>query len=223
MALAMRRHRTTRACDTAPSWAGTCRGTRPSPRWTRPWSAESTCCSTWCATCGMATGSSRRTGPSLVEPRCWTAATRSWTPPCSVGRRDGRTRRRPGRGAGTRLGPLGGAPQWLPLWEWPGGPPTSQWPRLEAGYSDDLGTADAGAAPPPNHCHRRSFRHALGVWALLWQLKVVVNGPIGYCRVNDANGVEGARKADVGEAVNKRRDLEGPVVADLGVPDRMRA
>ena len=31
--------------------------------------------------------------------------------------------------------------------------PTSQWPRLEAGYSDDLGTADAGAALPPDHCH----------------------------------------------------------------------
>ncbi len=50
----------------------------------------------------------------------------------------------------TRLGhatrTLGGAPQWPPLWEWPGGHPTSQWPpRLEAGYSDDLGAA--GVAP----------------------------------------------------------------------------
>ena len=34
---------------------------------------------------------------------------------------------------------LGGAPDWPPLWEWPGGRPTSQWPRLDAGYSDDLG------------------------------------------------------------------------------------
>jgi predicted dithiol-disulfide oxidoreductase (DUF899 family) len=57
----------------------------------------------------------------------------------------------PRRGHATRT--LGGAPEWSPLREWPGGRPTSQWPRLEAGYSDDLGAADAGAAPPPNHCH----------------------------------------------------------------------
>ena len=34
----------------------------------------------------------------------------------------------------TRTGP----PTWEP--EWPGGRPIAQWPRLEAGYSDDLGT-----------------------------------------------------------------------------------
>src|SRR3954449_9363608 len=48
---------------------------------------------------------------------------------------------------------LGGAPDWPPSREWPGGRPTSQWPRLEAGYSDNLGSAGAGAAPPPHHCH----------------------------------------------------------------------
>jgi Bacterial protein of unknown function (DUF899) len=52
----------------------------------------------------------------------------------------------PRLGQATRT--LGGAPQWPPLWEWPGGRPTSQWPRLKAGYSDDLGAAGAGAAPP---------------------------------------------------------------------------
>ena len=57
----------------------------------------------------------------------------------------------PRRGHATRT--VGGGPEWPPLWQWPGGRPTSQWPRLEAGYSDDLGTADAGAAPPPDHCH----------------------------------------------------------------------
>jgi predicted dithiol-disulfide oxidoreductase (DUF899 family) len=31
-----------------------------------------------------------------------------------------------------------GAPTWKP--EWPGGRPIAQWPRLEAGHSDDLGT-----------------------------------------------------------------------------------
>jgi predicted dithiol-disulfide oxidoreductase (DUF899 family) len=43
----------------------------------------------------------------------------------------------PRRGHATRT--VGGAPAWPPLWEWPGGRPTSQWPRLDAGYSDDLG------------------------------------------------------------------------------------
>jgi predicted dithiol-disulfide oxidoreductase (DUF899 family) len=57
----------------------------------------------------------------------------------------------PRRGHATRT--LGGAPEWPTLREWPGGRPTSQWPRLEAGYSDDLGSTDAGAAPPPDHCH----------------------------------------------------------------------
>ena len=57
----------------------------------------------------------------------------------------------PRRGHATRT--RGGAPEWTPLWEWPGGRPTSQWPRLKAGYSDDLGLADASATPPPEHCH----------------------------------------------------------------------
>jgi predicted dithiol-disulfide oxidoreductase (DUF899 family) len=33
----------------------------------------------------------------------------------------------------------GGAPDWPPLSEWPGGRPIAQWPRLAAGRSDDLG------------------------------------------------------------------------------------
>ena len=37
----------------------------------------------------------------------------------------------------------GGSPGWPPVPEWPGGRPTAQWPRLEAGHSDDLGTARA--------------------------------------------------------------------------------
>jgi predicted dithiol-disulfide oxidoreductase (DUF899 family) len=45
----------------------------------------------------------------------------------------------PQRGHATRT--LGGAPAWQPLWEWPGGRPTSQWPRLDAGYSDLLDAA----------------------------------------------------------------------------------
>jgi predicted dithiol-disulfide oxidoreductase (DUF899 family) len=44
----------------------------------------------------------------------------------------------PKRGHATRS--AGGPPDWQPLWEWPGGRPTSQWPRIQAGRSDDLGT-----------------------------------------------------------------------------------
>jgi predicted dithiol-disulfide oxidoreductase (DUF899 family) len=44
----------------------------------------------------------------------------------------------PQRGSAMRT--ASGPPQWQPLWEWPGGRPTSQWPRLAAGRSDDLGT-----------------------------------------------------------------------------------
>jgi len=41
---------------------------------------------------------------------------------------------------------LGGSPDWKPLPEWPGGRPTSQWPRVAAGHSDDLGTASASVS-----------------------------------------------------------------------------
>jgi Bacterial protein of unknown function (DUF899) len=34
-----------------------------------------------------------------------------------------------------------GAPGWPPVAQWPGGRPIAQWPRLQAGRSDDLGTA----------------------------------------------------------------------------------
>ena len=33
-----------------------------------------------------------------------------------------------------------GAPDWPPVATWPGGRPIAQWPRIEAGRSDDLGT-----------------------------------------------------------------------------------
>jgi predicted dithiol-disulfide oxidoreductase (DUF899 family) len=36
----------------------------------------------------------------------------------------------------------GGAPDWPPVSEWPGGRPSAQWPRLDAGRSDDLGPTD---------------------------------------------------------------------------------
>jgi Bacterial protein of unknown function (DUF899) len=38
----------------------------------------------------------------------------------------------------------GGPPAWPPVAEWPGGRPIAQWPRLEAGRSDDLGTGRDG-------------------------------------------------------------------------------
>jgi predicted dithiol-disulfide oxidoreductase (DUF899 family) len=38
----------------------------------------------------------------------------------------------------------GGAPDWPPVPVWPGGRPIAQWPRLEAGRSDDLGVGHDG-------------------------------------------------------------------------------
>jgi predicted dithiol-disulfide oxidoreductase (DUF899 family) len=43
----------------------------------------------------------------------------------------------------------GGPPDWPPMW--PGGRPIAQWSRLEAGRSDDLGTA--GPPKRSNSCH----------------------------------------------------------------------
>jgi predicted dithiol-disulfide oxidoreductase (DUF899 family) len=46
-----------------------------------------------------------------------------------------------------------GSPAWPPVSEWPGGRPIGQWPRLDAGRSDDLGTAGPSAVPGPPPCH----------------------------------------------------------------------
>ena len=43
----------------------------------------------------------------------------------------------------------GGSPDWPPVSVWPGGRPIAQWSRLEAGRSDDLGTA----GPPTKEIH----------------------------------------------------------------------
>jgi predicted dithiol-disulfide oxidoreductase (DUF899 family) len=40
----------------------------------------------------------------------------------------------------------GGAPDWPPVKAWPEGRPIAQWPRLDAGRSDDLGTSAAQVA-----------------------------------------------------------------------------
>jgi predicted dithiol-disulfide oxidoreductase (DUF899 family) len=47
-----------------------------------------------------------------------------------------------------------GAPDWPPVSAWPGGRPIAQWPRLDAGHSDDLGTGPTtpSAAESPR-CH----------------------------------------------------------------------
>jgi predicted dithiol-disulfide oxidoreductase (DUF899 family) len=47
----------------------------------------------------------------------------------------------------------GGAPDWPPVAQWPGGRPIGHWPRLDAGRSDDLGNSAAGTASPAQHCH----------------------------------------------------------------------
>lgn len=41
----------------------------------------------------------------------------------------------------------GGSPDWPPVSQWPGGRPTVQWPRLEAGRSDHLGTTGPPTDP----------------------------------------------------------------------------
>jgi predicted dithiol-disulfide oxidoreductase (DUF899 family) len=46
----------------------------------------------------------------------------------------------PQRCSNTRT--AGGPPGWSPVSAWPGGRPIAQWSRLEAGRSDDLGTAE---------------------------------------------------------------------------------
>jgi predicted dithiol-disulfide oxidoreductase (DUF899 family) len=46
-----------------------------------------------------------------------------------------------------------GPPEWPPVAEWPNGRPTAQWPRLDAGHSDDLGVAEQDAGPGTGHCH----------------------------------------------------------------------
>ena len=39
----------------------------------------------------------------------------------------------------------GGAPDWPPIQDWPGGRPVAQWPRLDAGHPDVLGSTGAPA------------------------------------------------------------------------------
>ena len=46
-----------------------------------------------------------------------------------------------------------GAPDWRPAAQWTGGRPAAQWPRLDAGQSDDLGSSTPGAAAAPGQCH----------------------------------------------------------------------
>jgi predicted dithiol-disulfide oxidoreductase (DUF899 family) len=49
-----------------------------------------------------------------------------------------------------------GAPDWPPISEWPEGRPIAQWPRLQAGRSDDIGAGQpgaGGAAPAGGCCH----------------------------------------------------------------------
>jgi hypothetical protein len=56
----------------------------------------------------------------------WEDSPPGWPQACSITRSDG------------------GSPDWPPA-EWPGGRPIAQWPRLEAGRSDDLGPPASGA------------------------------------------------------------------------------
>src|SRR5258706_12059262 len=100
---------------------------------------------TWCVTCATARRCSKPTGPPCAASRPWTTATRTvygrqeswedsppgWPQQCSYLRTDG------------------GPPGWPPVSVWPGGRPIAQWPRLQAGRSDDLGTGNDGRQDDP--------------------------------------------------------------------------
>ncbi|MBO0821329.1 MAG: DUF899 domain-containing protein [Nocardiopsaceae bacterium] len=45
-----------------------------------------------------------------------------------------------------------GAPEWPPISAWPDGRPIAQWPRLAAGYSDDLGPAPSASREAGSAC-----------------------------------------------------------------------
>ena len=55
-----------------------------------------------------------------------------------------------------------GSPAWGP--EWPGRRPIAQWPRIEDGYSNDLGNTPLNPIPgyPQEVDHRRQSRHRPG-------------------------------------------------------------
>lgn len=64
----------------------------------------------------------------------WEASPPGWPQECSCTRSEG------------------GAPDWPPTQEWPGGRPIAQWSRIEAGRSDDLGAkGDEGSHQDPCH------------------------------------------------------------------------
>ena len=46
-----------------------------------------------------------------------------------------------------------GPPAWSPVSGDSGGRPIAQWPRLQAGHSDELGTTDTATPPTTHHCH----------------------------------------------------------------------
>jgi hypothetical protein len=46
-----------------------------------------------------------------------------------------------------------GPPAWSPASEEWSGRPIAQWPRLQSGHPDDLGTTDTATAPTPHQCH----------------------------------------------------------------------
>jgi predicted dithiol-disulfide oxidoreductase (DUF899 family) len=67
----------------------------------------------------------------------WEDSPAGWPQQCSITRSDA------------------GAPEWPPVPEWPGGRPIAQWPRLDAGRSDDLSTAGPEPIPPVSPAAQR--------------------------------------------------------------------
>jgi hypothetical protein len=134
---------TPRAPATASSWAGTCRGTRPRT----PRRAARRAPKRLVPPGVLPAGRRPRLGHLLDDPpraeamdysyalmdltvygrqEPWEDSPPGWPQRCSITRTDA------------------GPPAWPPVSVRPGGRPIAQWPRLEAGRSDDLGTGHDG-------------------------------------------------------------------------------
>ena len=135
------RARTTRASATATSWAGTCRGTRR--RTPSDALLAGRQIGLFHLVCYLRDGDrvfetywTTRRGVEAMDysyalmdltvygrQESWEDSPPGWPQQCSNTRTDG------------------GPPEWPPVSVWPGGRPIAQWPRLEAGRSDDLGAS----------------------------------------------------------------------------------
>jgi Bacterial protein of unknown function (DUF899) len=130
-----------RAPATAPSWAGTCPGTRPRnpvtallPPPRQPGMMHLVCYlrdgdrvfeTYWTTLRGVEAMDNSYALMDLTaygRQESWEDSPAGWSQAC------------------TNTRTMDGSPTWTPVPEWPAGRPIPQWQRLAAGHSDDLGT-----------------------------------------------------------------------------------